>query len=67
MGNEYLCHLIFTFFKFILKNFIFLKIVYGTMMSPNIFLLVNKNLFQFLTDTLFFYKSEVFSNLFDDA
>ena len=67
MGNEYLCHLIFTFFKFILKNFIFLKIVYDTMMSPNIFLLINNNLFQFLTDTLFFYKFEVFSIFFDDA
>ena len=30
MGNGYLYHLIFIFFKFILKNFIFLEIVFDS-------------------------------------
>ena len=41
MGNEYLCYLIFIFFKFIFKNFICLEIVYDTMMLSNIFLQKN--------------------------
>ena len=42
MGSWYLCHLTFTFFKFIIKNFLFLEIVSATMVSPNIFLIFYK-------------------------
>ena len=38
MDSEYLYHLIFTLFKFIFKNFLFLEIVFDTMMLMNIFL-----------------------------
>ena len=38
VGNEYLCHLTFTIFKFTLKNFIFLEMMY-IMVSLNIFFL----------------------------
>ena len=40
MGNGYwyLCHLTFILFKFTLKNFLFLKIMFETMISPSIFL-----------------------------
>ena len=34
MDNRYLCYLIFILFKFIFKNFIYLKIVFDTMLSP---------------------------------
>ena len=37
MGNEYLCHLTFTLYKFTLKNFIFFEMVSDTMMSTSIF------------------------------
>ena len=36
--SGYLCHLTFTLSKFTFKNFLFLKIVSNTMVSPNIFL-----------------------------
>ena len=34
MGSKYLYHLIFTLFKFTLKNFLFLKMISEIMMSP---------------------------------
>ena len=37
MDNEYLYHLTFTFFKFTLKNFIFLEMMSDTMVSSSIF------------------------------
>ena len=37
MNSGYLCHLNFTLSKFTFKNFLFLKIVSNTMMSPSIF------------------------------
>ena len=41
MGSGYLCHLIFTLFKFTLKNFLFLEMMSDTMVSQNIFLIFN--------------------------
>ena len=41
MGSRYLCHLTFKLSKFTLKNFLFLEIVFDTMVSPNIFLYNN--------------------------
>ena len=43
MGNGYLCNLIFTFFKFTLKKFLFLKMMSDTMVSvsQSIFLIFN--------------------------
>ena len=38
IGNGYLCHLISTLFKFILKNFIFLEMVSITIVLPSIFI-----------------------------
>ena len=37
MGSVYLCHLTFKLSKFILKNFLFLEIVFDTVVPPNIF------------------------------
>ena len=37
VGGRYLCHLTFILSKFTLKNFIFLEMVYDTIVSPNIF------------------------------
>ena len=37
IDSEYLCYLIFIFFKFIFKKFIFLKMMSDIIMLPNIF------------------------------
>ena len=37
MDNEYLYHLTFTLFKFTLKFFVFLKIIFDTVVSHSIF------------------------------
>ena len=37
VGSEYLCHLTFTLFKFILKNFIILEMMFIPMVSSNVF------------------------------
>ena len=41
MGSGYLCNLIFTLSKFILKKFIFFEMVSDTMVSPSILLSIN--------------------------
>ena len=55
MDNEYLYHLTFTLFKFTLKNFIFLKIIFDNMASQNIFFFYLSLFFHFTYFYIFIY------------
>ena len=55
MNNEYLYHLIFTLFKFTLQNFIFLKIIFDTVVSQDIFFFYLSLFFHFTYFYIFIY------------
>ena len=60
MDNEYLYHLTFTLFKFTLKSFIFLKIIFDTVVSQNIFFFFIFHYFSILLIFIFLFIYSTF-------